>query len=70
MKYERDWARQESSRRRSEDGPRELCRSAFTSRFDRIDTPGCEKNDSEIMQRYVSLTPFLMTLAEQILSLH
>ena len=70
MKYERDWALQESSRRRFKDGLRELCRIAFTSRFDRIDTLGCKKNGWEIMQHSISLTRFLMTLAEQVRALH
>ena len=44
MKYERDWVRQESSRRRL-DGPHELsdCICGRQTCSDRIDTPSCEK---------------------------
>lgn len=50
MKYERGWARQESSRRRL-DGLHQLYQVVFAgvkSRFDRIYTPSCEKNGQKI----------------------
>ena len=64
MKYEKDWALQESSCRRPEDGLREPCRIAFagvTLALLESIPPSCEKNDQDYHAILHFREPSLMT---------
>lgn len=64
MKYERDWVRQESSRRRL-DGLHELCQIAFAGvNLASIDyIPSCEKDDYQLHNALFQGIRLLMTSA-------